>query len=59
MGDVVSEDKVSYAITKNTIDYRIAIYTGITRILSKMNSGQGATIQLAVNFPISLFEIDC
>lgn len=56
VGDVVSEDKVSYAITKNTIDHRIAIYTGITRILSKMNSGQGATIQLAVNFPISLFR---
>jgi plasmid segregation protein ParM len=56
VGDVVSEDKVSYEITKNTIDHRIAIYTGITRILSKINSEQGATIQLAVNFPISLFR---
>lgn len=56
VGDVVSEDKVSYAITKNTIDHRIAIYTAITRILSKFNSAQGATIQLAVNFPISLFR---
>lgn len=56
VGDVVGEDKVSYAITKNTIDHRIAIYTAITRMLSKLNSRQGATIQLAVNFPISLFR---
>lgn len=56
VGDVVSEDKVSYAITKNTIDHRIAIYTAITQILSKINSTQGAIIQLAVNFPISLFR---
>lgn len=56
VGSVVGEDKVSYEITKNTIDHRIAIYTAITQLLRKINKPQDVTIQLAVNFPISLFR---
>ncbi|WP_442598164.1 hypothetical protein [Neobacillus sp. D3-1R] len=56
VGNVVGEDKVSYEITKNTLEHRIAIYTAITQLLRKINLPQGANIQLAVNFPISLFK---
>lgn len=56
VGNVVGEDKVSYEITKNTIDHKIAIYTAITQLLKKIDSPKGACIQLAVNFPISLFR---
>ncbi|MCH6265093.1 ParM/StbA family protein [Neobacillus citreus] len=56
VGDVVGEDKVSYEITKNTIEHKIAIYTAIAQLLGKLNTLQGANIQLAVNFPISLFK---
>lgn len=56
VGNVVGEDKVSYEITKNTLDHRIAIYTAITQLLRKIDLPQGASIQLAVNFPISLFR---
>lgn len=56
VGDVVGEDKVSYEITKNTIEHKIAIYTAIAQLLEKLNARQGANIQLAVNFPISLFK---
>ncbi|HAF0292488.1 TPA: ParM/StbA family protein [Salmonella enterica subsp. enterica serovar Typhimurium var. 5-] len=56
VGNVVSEDKVSYSITKNTIDHRIAIFTAISHLLKKVKIPQSSNIQLAVNFPISLFK---
>lgn len=56
VGNVVSEDKVSYSITKNTIDHRIAIYVAISQLLSKIKIPQNSNVQLAVNFPISLFK---
>lgn len=57
IGDLVSEDYVSFDLTKQTNEHLISIYLAITKLLERsQNYTAMAKIYLAVNIPINLYK---
>lgn len=57
IGDMVSEERSSYQLSKNTMEHILSIYVAICQSLSKSKLPIGfAAVHLAVNIPINLYK---
>ncbi|MGG0936968.1 ParM/StbA family protein [Brevibacillus centrosporus] len=57
LGDMVSEEKSSYHLSKNSQEHIISIYVAICQLLSKSTHPIGfASVHLACNVPINIYK---
>ena len=55
VGDMVSDSKLSFNISKKSIEHKISIYLAISKVLEKI---QSLKIKIAIGAPLSIYKND-
>ena len=57
IGDMLSEEKTDYELSKQTLGHKLCIYTAIARVLEKSKESIAfADVDLAINIPLNLYK---